>query len=93
MIYSIETSSTWKITSKSTPASGWIDYSFSDSAWQSQQGGKTMTNSGTLYLRQKFTGVTGMAAYEFTFYQQYGLIIYVNGKEVYRDYMNEWALI
>lgn len=31
-----------------------------------------------------------MAAYEFTFYQQYGLIIYMNGKEVYRDFMNEW---
>ena len=90
VMYPIETKSTWKISAKNTPASGWIDYGFSDSAWRSQEGGKSITNSGTIYLRQKFTGVSGMAAYEFTFYQLYGLIIYMNGKEVYRDFMNEW---
>ena len=91
-MYPIATDSTWKISAKNTPASNWMEDGFSDSSWRSQVGDRTITNSGTIYLRQKFTGVSGMAAYEFTFYQQYGIIIYMNGKEVFRDNMAEWAI-
>lgn len=31
-----------------------------------------------------------MAAYELTYYLQYGVVIYVNGKEVFRDNMPEY---
>lgn len=87
--YLIETSSSWKSLAGSQPSSDWIQASFDDAAWASIDGDVQSYYSGTVYVRKTFTGLQGMAAYELTYYLQYGLVIYVNGKEVFRDNMPE----
>lgn len=66
-----------------------MTYGFNDNSWSDYTGSSSVSKAGTVYIRHKFTGVQNMAAYELTFYQQYGLIIYMNGVEVFRSNMPE----
>ena len=84
MGYGIEQTSTWKISTKSTPSNNWITSSFDDSKWDDYTGGVSTNKVGTVYARKTITGYSGMAAYELTYVVKCGLIIYVNGKEVRR---------
>lgn len=43
--------------------------------------------SCTFFLRRRFNGMDNMAAYETQLYYQHGIVVYVNGMEVYRDNM------
>ena len=87
--YLIETSSSWRSVARNQPSSDWIQASFDDTTWTYIDGDAQSYNSGTIYVRKTFTGVQGMAAYELAYYLQYGIVIYVNGKEVFRDNMPE----
>ena len=77
---------------KTTHTSTWTSYSFNDNTWDDYNGNDYVYKQGTVYVRQKFTGLSNMAAYELTFYQQYGLIIYINGNEIYRNNMPEGSV-
>lgn len=77
---------------KTTPTSTWTSYSYNDNSWDDYNGNDYVYKEGTVYVRQKFTGLSNMAAYELTFYQQYGLIIYINGNEIYRNNMPEGSV-
>ena len=47
---------------------------------------------GTQYFRKTFTGVGGLAAYELEMKYQYGIVVYMNGAEIYRDNMPEGSV-
>lgn len=93
MMYLIETSSSWQVTNTAQSSSNWIVASFNDEDWDTVEGNTNAYYSGTVYVRHRFTGISNMAAYELTYYLQYGVVIYVNGKEVFRDNMPEYDLI
>ena len=87
LIYGIDQSATWKMTSGSITA-GWTAYSFFDSTWtDATLGSITTTVSGTQYFRKQFAGLSNMAAYDVRLYYKAGVIAYINGAEVYRDNM------
>ena len=46
-----------------------------------------MQPRGSQYFRKPFNGVAIMAAYEIQFQFEYGIITYINGKEVFREHM------
>ncbi|KAM7453605.1 hypothetical protein BLSTO_05646 [Blastocystis sp. subtype 1] len=46
-----------------------------------------MQPRGSQYFRKPFNGVANMAAYEIQFQFEYGIIAYINGKEVFREHM------
>ena len=93
VLYLIETSSSWQVTNAAQSSSNWIVASFSDEDWDTVEGDTNVYYTGTVYIRRRFTGISNMAAYELTYYLQYGVVIYVNGKEVFRDNMLEYELV
>ena len=46
-----------------------------------------MQPRGSQYFRKPFNGVANMAAYEIQLQFEYGIIAYINGKEVFREHM------
>lgn len=80
----IENSSTWKVTNKVQPPAAWTSSTFDDSDWDTYTGRTTVNKVGTVYARKTIQGIDGMAAYELTWYVQYGVVVYVNGVEVHR---------
>ena len=91
VLYLIEASSSWKVSTMPQSTSNWIVASYSDDDWDTLNGNTNIYYTGTVYVRHRFTGISNMAAYELTYYLQYGVIIYVNGKEVFRDNMPEYG--
>lgn len=89
LYYPIHQSSEWRVKSGSAD-SGWTSYSFNDQSWTLATLGITPVQvSGTQYFRKTFTGLSGMAAYELAMKYRYGIVVYINGIEVYRDNMAE----
>ncbi|KAK8831392.1 hypothetical protein WA577_001585 [Blastocystis sp. JDR] len=74
-----------------TVAEGWNTASFSDNWETATLGTDAHSATGTQYFRKTFTGIDNMAAYEMRFNYRYGIIAYVNGKEVFRDNMGSGA--
>ena len=91
LYYAVTKADSWKMLAG--PASidpSWNTLNFSDGSWQQVTlGSAPATTSGTQYFRKQFTGIPNMAAYELQLKYRFGIIAYVNGKEVYRDYMPE----
>lgn len=84
--YPVTKEADWKFSS--TMESNWNQNTFVDSAWSTFNAGTvTQSVSGTQYYRKTFTTFDGLAAYETRFNYRYGIIVYVNGAEVYRDNM------
>lgn len=81
------------MTTTAQTTSNWIVASFSDDDWNTLEGNTEAYYTGTVYARHRFTGISNMAAYELTYYLQYGVVIYINGKEVFRDNMPEYDLL
>ena len=81
----------WKMyTSASSIDSNWNTLNFSDGSWTAVTLGSTASSvSGTQYFRKTFTSVANMAAYEVEMNYKFGIVAYVNGKEIYRDHMND----
>ena len=66
----------------------WNALAFDDSTWQTIAPATiTAQQTGTQYYRKQFSGVEDMAAYEIQVNYRYGVIIHLNGKEVFRDQM------
>ena len=90
--YPIPMNGEWKLYSSAiTVAEGWNTASFSDNWETATLGTDAHSATGTQYFRKTFTGVDNMAAYEMRFNYRYGIIAYVNGKEVFRDNMDSGA--
>ena len=88
LYYPIMKTQEWKtFASTSSIASDWNTVGFGDSSWTPATMGSAPAMSGTQYFRKTFTGIADMAAYEYRFNYQYGIIAYVNGAEVFRDHM------
>ena len=86
--YPIMKTQEWKtLASTSSIPSDWNTVGFGDSSWTPATMGSAPTMSGTQYFRKTFTGIAGMAAYEYRFNYRYGIIAYLNGVEIYRDHM------
>ena len=84
LYYAIAKNAAWKITNSFS--ANWKDFSFDDSAWSAVAFTPTAV-TGTQYLRKQFIGLSDMAAYETRILYQWGIVVYVNGVEVYRDNM------
>ena len=88
LYYPIMKTQEWKtFASSSSIASDWTSLNFADSAWTAATMGSASAMTGTQYFRKTFTGIDNMAAYEFEFNFRYGIVAYVNGKEIYREHM------
>ena len=93
LYYPIMKTQEWKtFASTSSIASDWTGLNFGDSSWTPATMGSAPAMSGTQYFRKTFTGIADMAAYEYDFNYRYGIIVYVNGVEIYRDHMTAGAV-
>ena len=89
LYYAISKQQQWKmfVTFSEIDAT-WNALAFDDSTWQTVVPATiTAQQTGTQYYRKQFNGVEDMAAYEIQVNYRYGVIIYLNGKEVFRDQM------
>ena len=92
LLYPILKGQTWK-TSRGPVPTDWNDSSFNETSWMDYAAGTYIEISGcTQYLRYYATGAKNMAAYEAQFLYQHGIIVYINGHEVYRDNMPSGAI-
>ena len=64
---------------------GWNSLNFDDSAWTAAPHETSV--EGTQYYRYPFNGVMDMAAVEMRFLYSEGIVVYINGEEIYRDNM------
>ena len=88
LYYPVTKGAQWKMyMSTSSVDPNWNTLNFSDGSWTTVTLGSASSVSGTQYFRKTFTGLPNMAAYEVSMNYRYGIIAYVNGVEVYRDYM------
>ena len=86
MHYPIKRYQAWKLSNQYS--ADWMQTDFQDSAWSEEtMGSVTGSYSGTQYFRKAFTGVSGMSAYEVRLNYRYGVVVYVNGVEAFRDNM------
>ena len=93
MHYAVKKTEQWKIyASSSSIASDWTAVNFGESAFTDGTLGSVAALSGTQYFRKHFTGLADLAAYEAEFNYCYGIVAYVNGKEIYRDNMPTGAV-
>ena len=94
MYYPVLKNAEWKMLSATTDiASDWYAVAFDDSAWNAATlGSVTTAATGSQYFRKSFTSISGMAAYEVELNYRYGIVVYVNGVEVFRDHMTEGAV-
>ena len=89
LYYPIPLDDQWKL-QYSTISGTWTEYTYNDSEWLSVTlGDVSQTVSGTQYFRHQFTSLANMAAYEVSLYYRFGIVVYANGVEVYRDNMPE----
>ena len=65
----------------------WKSQSFTETDWNTVTLGSASAVSGTQYFRKAFNGIPSMAAYELEMNYKFGIIAYINGAEVFRDYM------
>ena len=89
LYYAISKQQQWKmfVTFSEIDAT-WNALAFDDSTWQTVVPATiTAQQTGTQYYRKQFSGVEDMAAYEIQVNYRYGVIIHLNGKEVFRDQM------
>ena len=86
LLYPIVKGQTWKIFSGSVPAE-WNEISYYDKNWMDYSSAHSFSRTGTQYLRYCAVGVKNLAAYEASFLYQHGIIVFVNGNEVFRDNM------
>ena len=73
---------------KDTIDESWTALAFDDSTWEAMVPATTSTQQiGSQYFRKQFVGVENMAAYEIRVNYRHGVIVYLNGKEIFRDHM------
>ena len=89
LYYPVMKSVEWKMTATSgSIASDWYAVNFGESGWSAVTLGSVATPAtGSQYFRKSFAGIANMAAYEVELNYKFGMILYVNGVEVFRDHM------
>ena len=71
---------------RATAPSDWNQYDFDETSWNEVTLGSVLISySGAQYFRKKFSGSSILSAYEVQFRYRYGIVVYINGNEVYRD--------
>ena len=95
LYYSIFKNEEWRrYHSGSNVMSGWTLASFDDNDWELVSlGAPGDPIMYTQYYRKSFSGIADMAAYESCFYYQYGILVYINGVEFFRDHMPEGPVL
>ena len=88
LYYGIDKMSLWKYSA--SYSDGWTSTTFTDSSWTDYtfDANSTTTVVGTQYYRKNFDGLVSMASYECRLRYMYGIVVYINGNEVFRDNMN-----
>ena len=90
LFYPVKKNQEWKMYSSSDIPANWYDVSFAETGWSDVTLGNNATAaSGTQYFRKHFDGIPNMAAYEVELNYRYGIVVYMNGVEVFRDHMAE----
>ena len=57
--------------------------------WGSYTGGSSFSTGTRRYLKKTFSGANNIAAFEMSASYRHGIVVYVNGHEVYRDHVEE----
>ena len=94
LYYPVMKNEEWKmIVAASTMDSNWYTVAFDESSWTAATlGSVTTTATGSQYFRKHFAGIPNMAAYEVELNYRYGIVMYINGVEVFRDHMADGAV-
>lgn len=88
LYYAIKKNQEWKMTVQ--PHGAWNEVVYDDDLWNTVTLGGIIGNvNGTQYYRKSFTGLSNMAAYELSMNYMCGIVVYINGIEVYRDNIQE----
>ena len=88
LYYPVMKNAEWKmLATTSSVAADWNTVNFGESGWNAVTLGSAPAATGTQYFRKTFTGIANMAAYEYDMNYRYGIVVYVNGVEVFRDHM------
>lgn len=87
LYYGIDKLSPWKYSASFSD--DWTSSSFADAAWTDYTFNENSTTTvvGTQYYRTHFDGLLQMASYECRLRYMYGIVVYLNGLEVFRDNM------
>ena len=73
--------------SNSISSSSWMTDSTDD--WSYINVGTSFSTGTRLYLKKSFSGADSIAAFEMSVFYRYGIVVYMNGHEVYRDNVEE----
>ena len=73
--------------SDSISSSTWMTDTTDD--WGSYTGGSSFSTGTRRYLKKTFSGANNIAAFEMSASYRHGIVVYVNGHEVYRDNVAE----
>ena len=73
--------------SDSISSSTWMTDTTDD--WGSYTGGSSFSTGTRRYLKKTFSGANKIAAFEMSASYRHGIVVYVNGHEVYRDHVEE----
>ena len=85
----INENSSWKYRSGSVDAD-WKIINYSDSDWNVYiYSEASISKAGTQYYRKTFYGSTDYVAYELRLKYRYGIVVYLNMVEIYRDNMDD----
>lgn len=68
-------------------------YLMTSDDWETVSHTSSSGSSQLTYYRKSFDGINKMAAYEAQFYYRHGIVAYVDGFEIYRDNMNDGAVL
>ena len=89
MLNPIEKGSQWKAFLSSNVSPHWIQLYYDDSKWNTYRynASSSIASRRPVYFRMPFTVDSLFTAYELQVQYQYGIIVYLNGNEVFRDNM------
>ena len=65
----------------------WNSMDYVDSSWQTYTSDIYVTSATHMYYRKSFMKPDYQVAYEIMLYYQFGILVYMNGKEVLRDHL------
>jgi len=82
----IDKGDAWKY-SDSISSSSWMTDTTNN--WGSYTGGSSFSTGTRRYLKKTFSGANNIAAFEMSASYRHGIVVYVNGHEVYRDHVEK----
>ena len=85
----MDTTDDWKVSTEPQLASNWLYLQYNTTTWLSYNISISSFPSQypTIYMRNLFQGMNNSPAYELHITYACGIVVYLNGEEIYRDHL------